>query len=144
MKLYLDDIFDLEIKEYLLKQNGIENVLITNRNFISEIDITCNEEVTSAIIAKYIQLYLNIKFSFLLEFDKKVNYGIKKLTYVIDDMCCEYCYKALVTELFINENIKSFRSNFDITKPLINIKMEIEFNEELDEQEIINYINEKL
>lgn len=77
-------------------------------------------------------------------FDKDVNYGVKKLIYSVDDMCCEYCYKALINQLFMNENIKSAKSNFDFSKPTYNTKLSIEFNEELDEKEIKKCITDKI
>lgn len=58
-------------------------------------------------------------------------------------MCCEYCYKGLVSSLFGNENIKSVNSNFDFAEPAFNIEFTIEYNEELlSEEQLINIIEE--
>ena len=143
-KIFLDNIFDSEIKEYLLSQNGIENVKIINKEFISEIDITNNKELTPIMILKYIELYQNEQIPMMIGFNKSVNFTIKEMKYIVDDICCEYCYKGLVTELFKNEKIKSVASNFDYHKPAFNIEFLIEYNENYDEQYLIKYINDKL
>lgn len=57
MKLFLDNIFDSWIKDYLLTQDGIENLSIINKDFVSEVDITYNRKITPTIILKHIELY---------------------------------------------------------------------------------------
>ena len=56
MKLILDVFSDLGIKEYLLTQNGIDDVKIfTKEDSVSEFDITYNDKITlvpSNIVAK--------------------------------------------------------------------------------------------
>ena len=143
MKLILDVFSDLGIKEYLLTQNGIDDVKIfTKEDSVSEFDITYNDKITPTIILKHIELYENKKTSILLGFNKATNKRIKKLKYTIDDMCCECCYKDFVTQLFKNENIQSVVSNFDFHKPACNIEFLIEYNEDYEEKELINYIKE--
>jgi len=144
MKITLDNIFDFELKEYLLSQNGIEDVKIVNKEFISEIDITTNDEITPIMILKYIELYQNEQLPIMIGFNKTTNFRIKKIKYIVDDMCCEYCYKGFITELFKNENVKSVVSNFDYHKPAFNIEFLIEYNGNYQEKELINYIKEKI
>ena len=63
------------------------------------------------------------------------------LKYTIEDMCCEYCYKNLVYELFVNEFVKSVKSNFDFNKPAFNIEFIIEYDQNYKEDDLIKYIN---
>lgn len=44
MKLIFDDSFNIELKKYLLTQEGIKEVAINEKNFISEITIKFNEK----------------------------------------------------------------------------------------------------
>ena len=143
MKLLLDNVFDPGIKDYLLTQKGVENLSIINKDFISEVDITYNREITPRIILKHIELYQNEQIPILIGYNKNTNYKTKKLKYIVEDMCCEYCYKGFVTDLFINENIKSVKSNFDFNQPAFNIEFFIEYNENYTEEELKKYIKEK-
>lgn len=59
-------------------------------------------------------------------------------------MCCEYCYKGLVQELFENELINSVKSNFDFSKPAFNIKFSIEYDKNYSEDELKKYIEERI
>ena len=143
MKIILDNVFDLGLKDYLLSQNGIDDIKIVTKDLISEIDITYSNEITPIIIFKYIELYQNEQIPMMLGFDKTVNFRLKQIKYKIDDICCEYCYKGLVTDLFKNDKIKSLKSNFDFNKPAFNIEFLIEYNEDYNEQELINFIKDK-
>ena len=58
-------------------------------------------------------------------------------------MCCDYCYRNLVMDLFENERIKSVKSNYDYNKPAFNIEFEIKYDEKYSEKELIEYIKEK-
>ena len=57
-------------------------------------------------------------------------------------MCCEYCYKGLVQDLYNNKYIKSVKSNFDFNKPAYNINFEIEYDKMYGEEELIDYIKD--
>ena len=124
MKLLIDDSFvNLELKDYLLSQKGITYVAIEENKFLSEIIINHNNKTTPLVIMMDIELFQNYNHSVLVEFDKEDNEECNTLKYVIEDMCCEYCYKGLVRELFNNKNIKSVKSNFDFKKPAFNIEL---------------------
>lgn len=86
---------------------------------------------------KYIELFQKNKYSILFEFDKGTIGDCRLLKYTIDDMCCEYCYKGLIMDLFENEKIKSVKSNFDFNKPAFDIEFLIEYSEDYSEQELI-------
>ena len=141
MKLILDDynITD-ELKEFLLTQEGITSVEFQDKDYLTILNIEHNEKTTPAIIMKYIEIFQDNKYSILFEFDKGTAGNFKKLKYTIDDMCCEYCYRGLVMDLFENENIKSVKSNFDYDKPAFNIEFTIEFDDKYKKEELIEYI----
>lgn len=139
MKLVLDLYNDLELKEYLLGQDGINNIDIINNKHFNEVVIDYDKEVTTFIIYKYIELFCSENGVPLISFDKNSNYDVKKLEYVVEDMCCEYCYKDLVENLFLNDNIKSVKSNFDY-KNLHNVKFIIEYNKDYNKEELIGLI----
>ena len=143
MKLILDDLVNEELKEYLLMQDGIVGVEINNKGFLTILNIEYNKKTTPEIIMKYIELFQNNKYSILFEFDKGTIGDFRVLKYTIDDMCCEYCYKGLVMDLFENKKIKSVKSNFDFKKPAFNIEFIIEYDEEYREEELIKYLKDK-
>ena len=142
MKLVLDDFVNDELKSYLLMQDGINEIDINKQDFFTILNIKYNKATTPKIIMKYIELFQNNKFSILVEFDKMISKNFKVLKYTIDDMCCEYCYKGLVMDLFDNKKIKSVKSNFDYHMPTFNIEFIIEYIG-CNKEEIIEYIKEK-
>lgn len=150
MKIVVDDALDSklgdELKVYLLDQIGINNVNfnIIDKNSTTELNIDFNNQTSPKTIMMYIDLFQKYENSVILEFDKENNTSYKILKYIVKDMCCEYCYKHLVKELFKNNNIKSVKSNFEFNKPVFNIEFMIEYIENCEEQEIIDYINSKI
>ena len=143
MKLVSDDFINKEIKEYLLTQEGIIDVELNENHNLTTLDIKYNENITPNIILKYIELFQNRQYSILFEFDKNTKGNFNILEYIIDDMCCDYCYRRLVTDLFENEHIKSVKSNFNYQMPAFNIKFIIEYDNDYTEEELIKYIKEK-
>ena len=145
MKLTLNDYISDELKDYLLMQNGIIDVVITRTNdkYLTKLNIKYNNKTTPEIIMKYIELFQNNKYSILFDFDKGTIGNYRKLQYTIGDMCCHYCYEGLVMDLFENNKKESVKSNFEFKKPAFNIEFIIEYSEDYSEQELIKYINEK-
>lgn len=142
MEIVLDNICDDGLKEYLLSQDGILSVNIKIQDFISKLNIEYSDKITSSIIYKYINLYLNEKYPIVLSFDKNSKNQCKLLKYTVEDMCCEWCYKSLVEKLFDNSYIKSVNSNFDFNEPAFNIEFNIEYNPKLNEEELIKFIQD--
>lgn len=142
MKLVLDDGVRDEIQEYLLSQEGIIDVKIGEKNFFTLLNIKYNEETTPNIIMKYIELFQKNKYSILYEFDKGTTGNFKTLKYVVDDLCCEYCYRNFVMDLYNNKQIKSVKSNYDYhTMSAFNIEFMIEYNKNYQEEKLIKYIS---
>ena len=140
MKIVLDDIFVDELKDYLIDQPGINDVEVITKNLISEINV--NSKIDPLVVLQYIEVFQNNNNSTMLSFDKGNIFESNQLKYLVDDMCCEYCYKSLIKELFKNEYIKSVESNFDFYKPAFNIELLIEYDKKYSREELINYILE--
>ena len=143
MKLVLDNFISTELKEFLLTQDGITDVIFNEDDYLTILDIKHNKKTTPKIIMKYIELFQKNDYSILFEFDKGTIGKFNKLKYTIDDMCCDYCYRGLVMDLFDNKNVKSVKSNFDHKKAPYNIEFIIEYDEKYKEEELIEYIKEK-
>ena len=142
MKLIIDDFVSPEIKEYLEGQTGIITVGLEDQSDVTIIDVKYNDRTTSEIILKHIELFQNNNFSTLCGFDKDSNDKLKTLTYKIESICCEYCYKGLIREMFKNPNIKSVKSNFDFRNSNKSFELYIEYNADYSEDELINFIKE--
>ena len=75
-----------------------------------------------------ITLFLNIvKIPSLLSFDKYPKFETCNYTIIRDDLCCEYCYKGAIEDLFEIEGIETVKGNFNEDylfkeKIIINIK----------------------
>ena len=143
MKLVLDDIISDEIKKYLLLQTGITKVKLEKKDFLTVLNIDYSKDTTPEIIMKHIELFQNNDYSILLQFDKNNMDNYKVLKYVVKDMCCEYCYKALVMDLYLNKKIKSVITNFDSIKQVREVEFIIEYSEDYNEKKLIEYIKDK-
>lgn len=141
MKIVIDEICDDGLKEYLLSQDGIVSINITRKDFLSNINIDLKDNVSPLIAFTYINLYLDNKFPIMISFNKNTNKHLKKLKCIVGDMCCEYCYKNLVEELFNNQFVKSVTSNFKYDEPAFNIEFDIEYDDNLNEEDLIKFIN---
>ena len=83
MKLILDDVLDSELKDYLLSQDGIIDVQITNKDDIGEINITFDNRITPLLIMKYIELFQNNDCNTIMSFDKGTVCELKQMNYLI-------------------------------------------------------------
>lgn len=143
MKVIFDDIQnDEELEKYLLMQNGINEVKIAFENSCCEITVTHDKKTTPEIIMKHINLFEKNKWPIILSFDKGQKENSKTFKHIVADLCCEYCYKGLVQDLFDNENIISVQSNFDFHETY-NIEFTIGYKDNYTTEEILEYIKEK-
>lgn len=121
-----------ELKEYLTTLRGIINVKINNKEEL-EINVTYNPTVITPKIIKYeIFLFLDIqKIPSMLAFDKHPpipteNYKIKR-----NEICCEYCLKGTIADLFDIEGIEMVTCNYHPEKNnQKNITINIAYNPE--------------
>ena len=143
MKLVLDVFKDLELKEFLLTQDGIKSVDIINNKHFSEVVIDYDEKINDFIVYHYIKLYFDDVSDGFILFAKNVKFDTNTLNYNIEHLCCEFCYKELIEELFKNNNVKSVNSNFD-NNNFRNIELVIEYNKDYDEEELIGFIKKNV
>ena len=78
-----------------------------------------------------------------ISFDKNVKCDTNVLNYNIEHLCCEFCYKELIEELFKNNNVKSVNSNFD-NNNFRNIELVIEYNKDYNKEELIEFIKKNI
>ena len=70
--------------------------------------------MTPKIRKMEITLFLNIvKIPSLLSFDKYPKFETCNYTIIRDDLCCEYCYKGAIEDLFEIEGIETVKGNFN-------------------------------
>ncbi len=124
-----------ELKEYLMSLKGILDVEIKNVEHEiksdEQLDIYLKYDsslITPKIIKMEITLFLNItKIPSILSFDKYPKFKTSNYTIIRDDLCCEYCYKGAIEDLFEIEGIETVKGNFNEDylfkeKIIINIK----------------------
>ena len=128
MKFILDDILNDELKEYLLAQEGVIDVDFTAKDYITELNIKTDKKISPIIVYKHIQLFQNNDYSTLLGFD----------------ICCDYCYKGLIEELFENNNIKAVKSNYDFNRTSSDVNLEIEYNSDYKEKDLVKFLEEEI
>jgi len=140
------DIFEDNIKENLKHQKEIIDISIVDDSsarkcFETVINIKHTNKITPLEIIRLIDN--KRKYPEMLEFDKQTCSKLKEMEYIIEDMCCEYCYKNLVMYLFENEFVEAVTSNFRFDEPAFNVKFKIKYNEEYNEKELIEYIKKE-
>lgn len=111
LTLKYDCLIDKEIKDYLLKINGIEDIKINLDT--GEIYIKYNN-ISIKLILMEVELFLDVvKFPSLIGFDKHSKNKLLDYEMIINDLCCEYCLKTNIDILFETDGIESVRTDFD-------------------------------
>lgn len=151
LTLLIDSFGHKELNEYLLSLKGILDVTIRNEKQL-EINIEYDSNIiTPRIIKMEVLLFLDIrKIPSLFSFDKHTKE--KTIAYMIkrDDLCCEYCFKGAIDDLFEIEGIEKVESNFYENYFLKKyderekIKITIEYNPNLLTSDQMKQIEEKL
>ena len=102
-----------ELKEYLMSLKGILDVNIKNEEQL-EIHIKYDSSlITPQIIKIEILLFLDIlKIPSILAFDKHSTIKTSDYQIIRDDICCEYCVKGAIDDLFEIDGIEKVESNF--------------------------------
>ena len=102
-----------ELKDYLMSLNGISNVIINNDKYL-KINIKYDSNLISGkIIEMELFLFLDVtKTPSIISFNK--HFKGKLETYIIDknSICCEYCLKGAIEDLFEIEGIEKVETNF--------------------------------
>ena len=140
LTLKYDCLIDKEIKDYLLKINGIEDIKINLDT--GEIYIKYNN-ISIKLILMEVELFLDVvKFPSLIGFDKHSKNKLLDYEMVINDLCCEYCLKINIDKLFETDGIESVRTDFDyINKKDVTIFIKYD-NNKIDIERIKKLENE--
>lgn len=103
-----------ELESYLKSLNGIHDIKIKNEDKL-EIYVEYDENIiTWKIIKMEIFLFLNIwKVPSLISFNKYSDVDLYEYKITRNDICCEYCFRSTIEELFEIEGIEKVESNFD-------------------------------
>lgn len=111
LTLKYDYLIDKEIKDYLLKINGIEDIKINLDT--GEIYIKYNN-ISIKLILMEVELFLDVvKLPSLIGFDKHSKNKLLDYEMVINNLCCEYCLKINIDKLLTIDGIESANTNFD-------------------------------
>lgn len=118
LKLTLDfyeTLFE-ELNEYLSSIDGINDVVIDNEKDVITLEYD-SSIIPTKMIKKEIDVFLrDLKTPNLWGFNKFSKDG-GEATLTITNLCCEYCLKGYIEELFNNDAISFAKSDFDFKKP---------------------------
>ncbi len=116
LTILMDSRGTKDLETYLLTVNGVKDINIKNENDL-EITINYNSNIISAKTIKMeIDLFFNNKTASLLAFDKHAGIKTKRYQITKTDICCEYCFRGMIDELFETDGVEKVESNFDIEK----------------------------
>lgn len=115
LTIVIDHWKDEELQEYLESLNGILYVEIKNDKNPLDIYLKYDSNlITPKIIKMEILLFLDIlKTPSILSFDKHSKFKTLDYTIVRNELCCEYCFKGTIEDLFEIEGIEKVESNFN-------------------------------
>lgn len=133
------------LEEYLLSLPGVLKVVISDSmNFF--VDVKYNSSITSSKLLKLeICFYLGIlRMPSIISFQKIFKEKTDEYDIVIDDLCCKFCLRGMIEELFEIEGIESVTSNFhenhDYQK---NVIIEVHYNPKIIEESEIRKLEIK-
>ncbi len=115
LTIVLDSWGHKELKDYLMSLKGISKVIVEDERYL-KIYVKYNPTfITLKMIKMEILLFLDIlKIPSIIAFDKHFQNKTSGYQIVRKDICCEYCFKSSVEELFDIKGIEKVESNFDI------------------------------
>lgn len=149
LTIVIDDWGHKELKEYLMTLNGILDVKIKNDEQLNVYLKYNSNLITPKIIKMEIMLFLDMmKTPSMLSFDKYTKFKTSNYTIIRDDLCCEYCFKGAIEDLFEIEGIEKVQSNFNedyfFKKGEEKITINIKYNPDLIRKEEMKQIELKL
>ncbi len=149
LTIVIDDWGHKELKEYLMTLNGILDVKIKNDEQLNVYLKYNSNLITPKIIKMEIMLFLDMmKTPSMLSFDKYTKFKTSNYTIIRDDLCCEYCFKGAIEDLFEIEGIEKVQSNFNedyfFKKGEEKITINIKYNPDLISKEEMKQIELKL
>lgn len=115
LTIVIDSWGHKELKDYLMSLKGVLEVIIENERYL-QIYVKYNPTfITLKILKMEILLFLDIlKVPSIIAFDKHSQNKTSLYKIVRKGICCEYCYKGSVEELFETEGIEKVESDYDI------------------------------
>ena len=114
LTIVIDNWGHKNLKEYLMSLKGILDIEIKNDEQLEVYLKYDSNLITPKIIKMEIIMFLNIvKVPSLLSFDKYPKFETYNYTITRDDLCCEYCYKGAIEDLFEIEGIETVKGNFN-------------------------------
>ena len=127
--------------------NGILDVIITKQEQL-EIYIKYDPDlITTKIIKNEILLFLDIlKTPSILAFDKHSTMKTSEYTITRNDICCEFCLKGAIEDLFEIDGIEKVESNFDKENynEQDNVVINIKYNSDLISRDDMKQMESKL
>lgn len=113
LTIVIDNWGHEELKEYLMSLKGILDVEIKSNEQLGIWLKYDSRLITPKIIKMEIMLFLDIaKIPSILSFDKYPKFETSNYTITRDDLCCEYCYKGAIEDLFEIDGIEVVKGNF--------------------------------
>ena len=129
------------LEEYISSLKGVLQVSIKSDK--EEIYIKYNPQLISIKILKLeILAFMNIKTPSIIAFNKHSKSNTTETIITIKDLCCEYCLKSMIEELFDIDGIESTYSDFDFHNKK-NVLINITYNNNLITKEQITNIETK-
>ena len=135
----IDEEFELYMKDF----NGVEDAKFDNDTL--DIYIKYEEEKISLNRIKLEVLFflgLNTIPS-LLAFDKHSKNKLNNIDIIIEDLCCEYCFKGIIEELLFIDGIEKVDSDFDYTNKR-NVHINISYDENIISEERIKELEKNM
>ena len=130
MNIEYSDFLNKDLVNYLLSLQGVTNANLNIDNNVISVEYD-SSIISLKVLKTEILLYLDIvKIPSIISFDKHSKNNIKKDVIVIKDLCCEYCLKSMIDDLFNIDGIESAYSDFDYVNKY-NVNIFITYNEKL-------------
>lgn len=131
-----------ELNEYLSSLNGVlfSKVDIEKKEIFIEYDSVV---ISLRVLKMQIILYLNLyNTPSIISFDKHYEKDIKEDVIIIENLCCEYCLKGMIEELFEYDAIKSAYTDFNYVDRK-NVNIFITYDDKVLKLDELNKIKNK-
>lgn len=146
LALELESWSHKELKDYLLSLTGVFEVKINNAENLF-INLKYDSKLTNAEILK-MEVFLFLDLSnkpALISFHKYSNNKTEKYDLIIKDLCCEFCLRGMIDDLFMIEGIEKVESNFkdELCHSHENVLISVKYNPKLISKEELKKIELK-
>ena len=143
MQLIISGYSEQELQKYLLTLDGIKDVKYIIKQYNGSFDIDFDENIVNyMMINNYIKLFYKVNYSVLWAFKKKDRGNFNTFKYIVDDMCCEYCFQNLIESLYLNDKINSAKSDVKSSDSFFNVEIIIEYDKSYKKEDLIKFIED--